>query len=277
MPIATAIITVTASAASPALTFPQQSVFDKAGNQWVTDHNSNTVLVFTAAQLQKAGTNALTPAVTITSDAFNGPLGIVFDANGNLFVANNGGVPVPAVKGAAATMTAAGTTIVEFLAANVPAVPAAAAAAPTKLTPDVVLSDSGGATIQAPWALVFDHAGNLFSSNANPPNTLVAFAPASLKATGSPTPTLTISPATIGGNMTLVSPNGICFDAAFDLAAVSSVAPFGLAVYDAPLMGGSATPGTFIAPGVTLNKAGMVMVMGSTLNAPAGCNFGPSI
>ena len=86
-PEPTAIIT------STALAFPQQSVFDGKGNQWVSDHNNNTILVFTAAQLMATGTNATVPAVVISSAAFNGPLGIVFDSAGNLWVANNGGVP----------------------------------------------------------------------------------------------------------------------------------------------------------------------------------------
>jgi secreted PhoX family phosphatase len=82
-----------ATITSTALNFPQQSVFDAQGNQWVTDHNNNTVLVFTAAQLALAGTNSVVPAVTITSADFNGPLGIAFDINGDLWIANNGGVP----------------------------------------------------------------------------------------------------------------------------------------------------------------------------------------
>ena len=44
---------------SAGLNFPQQSVFDKAGNQWVSDHGNNTILVFTAAQLAMTGTNEL--------------------------------------------------------------------------------------------------------------------------------------------------------------------------------------------------------------------------
>ena len=87
-PEPTAIIT------STSLAFPQQSVFDGKGNQWVSDHNNNTILVFTAAQLMATGTNATVPAVVISSAAFNGPLGIVFDSAGNLWVANNGGVPI---------------------------------------------------------------------------------------------------------------------------------------------------------------------------------------
>jgi len=268
--------TPVATITSGALNFPQQSVFDKAGNQWVTDHNNNTVLVFTAAQLAMTGVNDLTPAVTITSanatnalSNFNGPLGIVFDKQGDLFIANNG-----AVTDAAGNMSAPGTSIVVFLAAHLPAVPTNGTPTTTDLAPDYTLTDTGGTTIQEPWALQFDASGNLFSSNAANPNTIVAFMASSLMMNGSPTPFKTISPTTVGGNMTLVAPNGICFDNAGDLAAVSSAAPFGLAFYNNPLPNGAATPSTFIAPGDTVTN-GQATTAGSTLNAPAGCNFGP--
>ena len=211
--------------------------------------------------------------LTATGTPFNGPLGIAFDAAGDLFVANNGGAPT-----ATTALTVAGTTIVEFLHGNLPAVTATPVA--VALTPNVVLMDKiGGFTIQAPWALAFDQVGNLFSSNANPPNTLVAFAPASLLASAQAVASMTISPMTMGGNTTLAAPNGICFDSAFDLVAVSSAAPFGLVVYDAPRFttGNLAAPGTFIGPGVTADAAGGAMTMGSTLNQPAGCTFGPLV
>lgn len=267
---------ITSSATTTPLNFPQQSVFDKNGNQWVTDHGANTVLVFTAAQLAMTGVNDLVPAVTITSTDFNGPLGIAFDASGDLWIANNGSVPP--VGNPNGTPSAVGVTIVEFLAKNLPAVPATGVLTPN-LTPDVVLTDDGSGTIQAPWALIFDKSGDLLSSNANPPNTVVEFSAASLAASGDPAPSLTISPVQVGSAMleSLSAPNGICFDAAFDLVAVSSGAPFGLAVYDAPVMGGMVIPTTLIAPGQTLDNNGNVTAQGSTLNALAGCNFGPMI
>src|SRR5262249_11317271 len=130
-PDPTAIIT------STSLAFPQQSVFDAAGNQWVSDHNNNTVLVFTAAQLAMTGTNNLMPAVVISSAAFNGPLGIVFDSAGNLWVANNGEVPLNNNA-----TSPAGTTIVEFAKANLPAVPTTGMLTPD-LMPDITLTDNG--------------------------------------------------------------------------------------------------------------------------------------
>jgi hypothetical protein len=249
-----------ATITSTGLNFPQQSVFDAQGNQWVTDHNNNSVLVFTAAQLAKTGVNNVVPAVTITSADFNGPLGIAFDINGDLWIANNGGVP-----GANNTMSAAGTTIVEFLAAHLPTPPATGVLTPD-LTPDVILSDDGQNSIQAPWALIFDGRGHLLSSNANPPSTVVDFSRAELAATGAPVPVLIVSPTTLGGFPTLNAPNGICFDNLDDLAVLNSGGAFGLAFFSHnQMVNGAFPPNTFIVGTAT------------TLNAPAGCNFGPLV
>jgi len=250
-----------ATITSTSLAFPQQSVFDAQGNQWVTDHNNNTVLVFTAAQLAHGGMSDVNPAVIITSADFNGPLGIAFDAYGNLFIANNGGVP-----GANGATSAAGTTIVEFLAAHLPVAPQTGMVTPD-LTPDASLSDDGHGSVQAPWALVFDAKGDLWSSNANAPFTLVEFLPSDLGATQAPTPAVTINPVTVNGNASLNAPNGICFDNIGDLAAMNSAGAFGVAFFGAGQLmnGGAVTPDTFIVGTAT------------TLNAPAGCNFGPAV
>lgn len=235
--------TVTINSAE--FTFPQQAVFDANGNLWVSDNGSNAVFVFTPQQLAASRSNA-TPVATIKSDpAFNGPLGIAFDALGDLWIANNGT-----------------TTIFEFKAAHLPTTPST-----VTLSPDVTLSDDGNGSIQAPWALVFDANGDLWSSNANAPNTVVEFRAASLNATGSPTPAVTLSPATINGNATLSAPNGIAFDNLGDLAAISSAAPFGSVLFGQKQLtaGGMINPDVFLVGSTT------------TLNAPAGCNFGPVV
>jgi secreted PhoX family phosphatase len=242
------------------LAFPQQSVFDKQGNQWVSDHNNNSILVFTSAQLAMTGTNALMPAVVITSPAFNGPLGIVFDGAGNLWVANNGGVP-GANNGPA---SAGGTSIVEFAAAHLPMVSTTGMLTP-QLNPDITLSDDGNGSVQGPWELAFDASGNLWSSNANAPFTLVKFAKANLGASGSPTPAITMSPTTVSGSQTLNDTNGLCFDNAGDIAATNAVDAGSASFYKTPLKTGTLTPSTFIVGTAT------------TLTAPAGCNFGPLI
>ena len=82
------------------------------------------------------------PTVSIASDpAFQGPLGIVFDTLGNLYIANN-----------------ATTTIFKFNNNILPKM-----AGSFTLTPSVTLSDDGNGSIQAPWALVFD-TNDLWSS-----------------------------------------------------------------------------------------------------------------
>ena len=244
---------------STSLAFPQQSVFDAQGNQWVSDHNNNTILVFTAAQLAMTGTNNLMPAVTITSAAFNGPLGIVFDSGGNLWVANNGEVPINNT-----TMSPLGTSIVEFAKANLPAVPTTGMLTPD-LTPSITLTDNGQNSIQGPWELAFDSMGNLWSSNAGTPFTLVAFAKASLAASGTPAPMTTISPTMDMGVSTLNSTNGLCFDNAGDIAATNAVDAGSAPFYTTPLKSGAITPQTFFSGATT------------TLTAPAGCNFGPLV
>ena len=248
---------------SEALNFPQESVFDSKGNQWVTDHNNNLVAVFSAAQLAMTGTNTLPPAVILVSNAFNGPLGVALDSAGNLWIANNGGVQVTTATGTATT-TGPGTTLLEFAAANLPAVPATGSAN-SALMPDVVLSDDGQNSIMAPWALAFDSAGNLWSNNANPPFTVVEYTKANLASTGAPLPSTVISPATEGDTPTLDSPNGLCFNPLGDLATTNSVGAFGIAFYTVPLTGGAVVPNTFIVGAAT------------TLDAPAGCAFGPLV
>lgn len=226
-------------------TFPQQAVFDANGNLWVSDNGSNAVFVFTPAQLSSTNTKAM-PNIAITSNpAFTGPLGIAFDPAGDLWVANNGT-----------------TTIFEFEAAHLPT-----SSTTVSLAPDVTLSDDGNGSIQAPWALVFDADGDLWSSNANAPNTVVEFLKANLGMTGSPTPNVTLSPATIDGNSTLSAPNGIAFDNLGDLAAISSATPFGGVLFGQKQLttGGAIDPDVFIVGNMT------------TLNAPAGCNFGPIV
>ncbi len=186
------------------------------------------------------------PNITIKCNpAFNGALGIAFDPSGDLWVANNGT-----------------TTIFEFNASVLPT-----ASGSVTLTPNITLSDDGKQSIQRPWALAFDSSGNLWASNASTTNTVVQFSKASLAASGSPTPTITLNTAQVSGNSSLDEPRGIAFDNAGELSVVSSAAPFGIGLYTSAQLtaGGAITPNVFIVGAAT------------TLNAPAGATFGPSI
>ncbi len=230
---------------SSVFVFPQQAVWDSKGDLWVSDNGANAVFEFTAAQLKASGANVM-PNITIKSTpAFNGALGIAFDSSGDLWIANNGT-----------------TTIFEFNASALPT-----ASGSVTLKPNIMLSDDGKGSIQGPWALAFDSAGNLWSSNANSPDTVVQFSKASLAASGSPAPAVMLSSAMVSGAPSLSSPKGIAFDSSGDLSVVSSAAPFGVGIYSASQLtaGGAVAPNVFIVGAAT------------TLNAPAGSNYGPTI
>jgi len=243
----TPVVTIT----STSFVFPQQATFDRNGNLWVSDNGSNAVYVLSAKQLST--TASVTPAQSITSTpGFTGPLGITFDYRGNLYVANNGT-----------------TTIFQFSASSLPVVnPSSTTGTSTALTPAVTLSDNGSGSIQAPWALAIDGSGDLWSSNANAPNTVVEFKPSQFTASGSPTPNITLASATVSNNATLVAPNGIAFDQYGDLAVMSSAAPFGMAGYGPSQL--RTNPTSPLTPAVFL------VGTSTTLNAPAGDTFGPT-
>jgi hypothetical protein len=230
---------------SSSFVFPQQAVYNMKGNNlWVTDNGANAVYVFTAPQLAMGGSSVTPAGVLKSNPAFQGPLGLAFDSSSDLYVANN-----------------ASTTIFKFNAMQLPMDHV------VTRKPSVVLSSDANGSIQGPWALVFDARGDLWSSNANAPNTVVEFAQSQLGLSGSPTPMVTLFPTTIAGNLTLSSPNGIAFDERGNLAAISSVTPFGAALFSAQqlLDGGAVPPRALLVGGAT------------TLNAPAGDVFGPAI
>jgi hypothetical protein len=181
---------------------PSQGVFDTKGDLWVSDYGTDTIYEYSAAQLAIPGPIVipnLTPNVQLTSNpALNRPVGMAFDTEGTLWVANDGA-----------------TTIFEFDSAALPTAPGSI----DTLTPNVVLSDDGSGSIQAPWALAFDAAGNLWSSNSATPFTLVEFAKSLLGSSGSPVPAETISPTQVAGFSSLTTPSGIAFDNLGGLAA----------------------------------------------------------
>jgi len=225
--------------------FPQQAVFDSKGDLWVSDNGSNAVFEFTPTLLASSGSN-VTPNFIINSNpSFAGPIGLAFSPSGKLFVANNGA-----------------TSIYGFDQSTLPT-----SRGTFTLRPDVVLSDNGNNTIQGPWGLEFDAGGNLWSSNAGGPNTIVEFTASQLQTTGTPAATVTISPTTDAGEMTLSTPNGLAFDSEGDLSAASSFSPFGIALYAHGQLGTS----NAIVPQI------LFIGPNSTIDAPAGIVFGPVV
>jgi len=229
---------------------PSQGVFDTKGDLWVSDYYTDAIYEYSAAQLAIAGPIVilnLTPNVQLTSNpALNRPVGMVFDAEGNLWVANSGA-----------------TTIFGFDSAALPTAPGSI----DTLTPNVVLSDDGSDSIQAPWALAFDAAGNLWTSNSATPSTLVEFAKSALGSSGSPVPAVTISPTQVAGFASLNAPGGIAFDNLGGLA-VGNIGgyPGSISLFSNTQISVSGAP----VPDVFFMAAGA-----TTSLVPTGMTFGP--
>ena len=245
---------------SSAFIFPQQAAFDSKGDLWVSDGGANAIFEFMPSQLMASGA-AVTPSLTIESKpAFNRPLGMAFDSAGNLWVANN-----------------EGNTIFKFNAAALSVPSTLSFSGPLTINPSVMLSDDGKQSLVGPWALAFDNSGNLWASNAmyRVPNTslgeavdtVVQFSKASLAASGSPTPAVTLSSAMVGGNASLSNPRGIAFDNTGILSVASSDNFSGVALYGSSQL----TAGGAVAPQELLVGAA------TDLSLPAGVTLGPTI
>jgi sugar lactone lactonase YvrE len=119
------------------LSNPAGLAFDAGGNLWVANEGTNRVLEFTPTDLADGGT-ADPLGVVLAPDAagsLNAPVGLAFDASGDLWVSNFG-------------MNGTGDTVVEF-AANQLVV--------TQAPPTPVVTVSGS-SVSGPAALAFDPA-----------------------------------------------------------------------------------------------------------------------
>jgi sugar lactone lactonase YvrE len=165
--------------------------FDASGNLWVGDNGNSHILEYTAAQLTGTGPSCTpppaqctpTPADTIgtNNNSINGPSGLAFDSQGNLWVAN-----------------VSGGTIVEYTPAQ-----ATSNGAPV---PQVTITAPVGAE---PAGLAFDNSGSLWVGDEIPTHSgaIYSFTKSQLAATGSPTPAVTIT-----GQLAQFYPAQIVFD-----------------------------------------------------------------
>jgi len=250
---------ITTGPASPVqFVFPQFAAFDTAGDLWVSDSGANAIFEFSTAQLSTGAGFSGTPAAVLTNPApplaqvFRGSLGIAFDPNGTLWVANN-----------------AFTTIIELSAAQLKA-----AAGVTVATADKVLNQAlvvgGLPTINNPWGILFDANGNMWFTNEQISigacsGSVVEFTAAAI-AGGNLTPAanVAITQTAVGGTASLCDPNGITMNKNGNIVVANAVGN-SLAEYTASQItnSGNLTPHTLITGAATL------------LNAPTGLTYGP--
>jgi sugar lactone lactonase YvrE len=166
---------------------PAGAAFDGAGNLWVTCYTASKVVKYTAAQL--LGEGDLTPTVILSGagSSLVGPVGIAFDADGNLWVSNRygnsiskyspgqlgtSGAPVPTMTIGSTALNGAnqiafapdgslwlantgGHSLLRFS-------PAQLATGGAALTPATTITENLGGTPFAPAALAFDGSGDLW-------------------------------------------------------------------------------------------------------------------
>jgi len=244
---------ITNSGGVPGFVFPQFGVFDRVGNLYVADPGVNVIFVFAAAQLTSVSGTGLVPAAVFQISGSTGILGLVFN-KGNLYLADNGAAQIFVVN--SARIPSSGGTV----------------GSPTVVFADVTLSSNHNptfASIDGPWGLVFDAAGDLWFSNEgiilNSGPSVVELAASSLTASGIPAPATQFTPLTTRVGVTIADPQGVSFNNLGDLA-VSNDANNSIAIFRAGQLTGSGgvNPGTFLIGAAT------------TLNAPTGLIFGPN-
>lgn len=169
---------------------PINAVFDGRGNMWVATFADSTLLKYNSPKLAAPG-GARVPDVIIRSNgrgSLNGPLGLAFDARGNLWVGNFG--PSPGSGGAG------DDTLVRFTPAQL--------ARSGQPTPGVVLTGFAN-----PYGHTFDPQGNLWVGN-NRVHNVLRIPPAQLARSGAVGPANVAVTETTSG--LLNGPRGPVFD-----------------------------------------------------------------
>jgi hypothetical protein len=244
---------ITNSGGVPGFVFPQFGVFDHVGNLYVADPGVDVIFVFTEAQLSSGSGTGLAPAAVFQISGSTGILGLAFN-KGNLYLADNGAAQIFVVN--SGHIPTSGGTV----------------GSPTLLTADVTISSNSNATfasIDGPWGLVFDAAGDLWFSNEgiilNSGPSVVEFAASSLTASGTPAPAIQFTPLTTRAGVTIADPQGVSMNNLGDLA-VANDANNSVVIFRAGQLkgGGAVNPGSFLIGAAT------------TLNAPTGLVYGPN-
>lgn len=183
----TPVAAVVLSATSGSLAYPTGLAFDASGDLWVANSpaGSSTVVEFTPSQL--ASTGSPTPKVTFSGSSLSRPWGLAFDANGNLWVANDYAATV--VRYDVSQLLSGGS-----------------------VTPAATIDSSSFATGALTTGVAFDASGALWVVDRKNDELRRFTKPGSLTGTVTPNPDVTISGLPSGDSMLLAfqpPPSGV--------------------------------------------------------------------
>jgi sugar lactone lactonase YvrE len=164
----------------------QSAAFDGHGNLWISVWNTFDIVEYSAEQLA-SGTSAA-PAVTLTQSGRGeiSPVGLAFDPDGNLWVAND-----------------QDNAVVEYSASQLVS---------SGIRTSVVTVGSANGSLLEPNGLAFDASGNLWVTTAGS-NPVVALSPDQLRTSGNPVPAISLAIPGASGFQTQF----LAFDAAGNL------------------------------------------------------------
>jgi streptogramin lyase len=234
-----------------AILSPEEVLFDKRGNLWITAcsdpvYGLGSILKYSAKQVSQFAKNlSPDPEVTITDDGTAGlvdcPYGEAFDSSGNLWIANRfgsdlaeftpdqlevGGAPIPNTRIYSTNFAApegiqfdsAGNLWIADTQAGAifglkAATLAAAEGTDATITPDIINSSL---SLFGPTDVVIDSSGNQWVANFSR-NNVLEFAAADVAMSGSPNPIVVLTGTTVmtegrGSALSIDGPQGLLFD-----------------------------------------------------------------
>jgi hypothetical protein len=201
---------VAAEITVPDVRCPTAAVFDQVGNLWISNSARGAtpaIIEYSAAELFSTGVQ---PAVVLTSDAFKNLQGLSFDAQGDLWIADNE------------------ASVSEFTPGQL-----ASSGSPT---PQLILAS----TFLEPQDVAFDESGNLWVAYLQGPpldpmmpnnlsnGAVVKFALADLVGSGTiaPAPAVTFSGPVLCSPLDLCNPYSEAFDTSGDLWVSAGITMF---------------------------------------------------
>jgi sugar lactone lactonase YvrE len=255
--------------------------FDSDGTLWVTSQDDSMLVAFNQSALGSSGSRVARTVIKPINSSLSEPIALAFDKQHRLWVANSnngtlvrfdraqldaGGSQVPAVviqsptRPSALAFDAAGFLWVSNGRTNrVFAYSPAQLAASGAPTPQIVIS-SNGPSLASPAGIAFDAAGNLWVGNIGN-QTVVAYSPVQLAVTGTPAPSVVLSPN--AGSLGI--PAGLAFDSDGSLWVVGGAGL--LEKFPRASLAATGAP----APSVTLRFTGFILFYSAAFwPTPAG-------